>query len=206
MFAKVPYVRYFFGKMYFCGKVWNTIERVVHLSGMVGVILLKVPYARQFFDPCLNELMYGKVPYVRYIFVLWVCLLAVQSTVCPVLFMFPGRQIVGLLDVCFKSALCSLLQLHLFNSQLVITYHMFSFSSRRTYVCEYFDYAYVGVNKEVGKDWNNRFISFIPFLCGLTLDLSQQLRSICELESSSKLLFQQSVEDVQQVCLCTSFA
>ena len=46
MFAKVPYVRYFFGKMYFCGKVWNTIERVVHLSGMVGVILLKVPYAR----------------------------------------------------------------------------------------------------------------------------------------------------------------
>jgi hypothetical protein len=89
---------------------------------------------------------------------------------------------------------------------LIITYHMFSFSSRRTYVCEYFDYVYVGVNKEVGKDWNNRFISFIPFLCGLTLELSQQLRSICELESSSKLLFQQSVEDVQQVCLCTSFA
>ena len=77
---------------------------------------------------------------------------------------------------------------------------MFSFSRRRTYVCEYFDYAYVVVNKEVGKDWNNRFISFIPFLCGLTLELSQQLRSICELESSSKLLFQQSVEDV---CLCT---
>ena len=33
--------------------------------------------------------------------------------------------------------------------------------------------------------------------------LPQQLRSICELESSSKLLFQQSVEDVKQVCLCT---
>ena len=33
--------------------------------------------------------------------------------------------------------------------------------------------------------------------------LPQQLCSICELESSSKLLFQQSVEDVQQVCLCT---
>ena len=48
--------------------------------------------------------------------------------------------------------------------------------------------------------------SIKKFLCGLTLELSQQLRSICELESSSKLLFQQSVEDVQQVCLCTSFA
>ena len=79
---------------------------------------------------------------------------------------------------------------------------MFSFSRRRTYVCEYFDYSYVGVNKEVSKDWNNRFISFIPFLCGLTLELSQQLRSVCELESSSKLLFKQSVDDVQKVCSC----
>ena len=79
---------------------------------------------------------------------------------------------------------------------------MFSFSRRRTYVCEYFEYCYIGVNKEAGKDWNNRFISFIPFLCGLTLELSQQLRSVCELESSAKLLFQQSVDDVQKVCSC----
>ena len=69
-------------------------------------------------------------------------------------------------------------------------------------MCEYFDYSYVGVNKEVGKDWNNRFISFILFLCGLRLELSQQLRSVCELESSAKLLFQQSVDDVQKVCSC----
>ena len=79
---------------------------------------------------------------------------------------------------------------------------MFSFSRCRMYVCEYFDYSYIGVNKEVSKDWNNRFISFIPFLCGLTLELSQQLRSVCELESSAKLLFQQSVDDVQKVCSC----
>ena len=72
-------------------------------------------------------------------------------------------------------------------------------------MCEYFDYSYIGDNKEVGKDWNNCFTSFIPFLCGLTLELSQQLCSICELESSSKLLFQQSVDDVQKVCSCMPF-
>ena len=60
-------------------------------------------------------------------------------------------------------------------------------------------YVYVGVNKEVGKDWNNRFIAFIPFLCGLTLELSHHLSSISELESSSKLLFQQNMADVKQV-------
>ena len=43
------------------------------------VILLKVPYARYFLDPCLIGLIYGKVPYVRYIFVWWVCHLSFQS-------------------------------------------------------------------------------------------------------------------------------
>ena len=36
---------------------------------------------------------------------------------------------------------------------------------RRCYVCSFFDYKYVGSNKNEGKDWNNRFIYFIPFLC-----------------------------------------
>ena len=66
-------------------------------------------------------------------------------------------------------------------------------------MCDFFDYACVGVSKEVGKDWNNRFIAFIPFLCGLTLELSHHLSSICALESSSELLFQQSMDDVKQV-------
>ena len=65
-------------------------------------------------------------------------------------------------------------------------------------MCNVFD-AYVGVSKEVRKDWNNHFIAFIPFLCGLTLELSHHLSSICVLESSSKLLFQQSMDDVKQV-------
>ena len=71
----------------------------------------------------------------------------------------------------------------------------------RTYVCNFFDYAYVHVrvSKEVGKDWNNCFIAVIPFLCGLTLELSHHLCSICVLESSSKLLFQQNMDDVKQV-------
>ena len=74
------------------------------------------------------------------------------------------------------------------------------FQAQDICVCNFFDYSYIGVSKEVSKDWNNCFIAFIPFLCGLTLELSHHLRSICELESSSKLLFQQSIDDVKQVC------
>ena len=37
-----------------------------------------------------------------------------------------------------------------------------------SHVCSFFDYQYVGVSKDAGKEWNNHFILFIPFLCGLT--------------------------------------
>ena len=43
---------------------------------------------------------------------------------------------------------------------------------RRCYVCSCFDCKYVGSNKKEGKDWNNRFIYFIPFFCGLTPQLA----------------------------------
>ena len=69
----------------------------------------------------------------------------------------------------------------------------------------FFDYTYVGVGKEAGKDWNNRFITFVPFLCGFTLELSESLASICKLESSSKLLFQQTKEELMKV-LCIYLA
>ena len=39
----------------------------------------------------------------------------------------------------------------------------------------------MSVSKDVGKDWNNHFIAFIPFLCGLILEFSHHLSSICSL-------------------------
>ena len=51
--------------------------------------------------------------------------------------------------------------------------------------------ALMWVSKEAGKDWDNCFISFIPFLC-LMLEVAQAQASVSELKSSSKLLFQQS--------------
>ena len=69
-------------------------------------------------------------------------------------------------------------------------------SRRRTYVCTFFDYTYAGIGKEVGKEWNSRFITFVPFLCGLTVELAAALTTLCELESSQELLFQQSKQDL----------
>ena len=74
---------------------------------------------------------------------------------------------------------------------------------RRSHVCSYFDYTYVGVSKDSGKDWNNRFILFIPFLCGLTHELSSKLLDICSLESQQLLLFQKPKEELQQVLSMT---
>ena len=69
---------------------------------------------------------------------------------------------------------------------------------RRCYVCSLFDYKYVS-NKNEGKDWNNRFIYFIPFFCGLTPQLAITLSELCALESSQLLLFQQSKAEILQV-------
>ena len=69
----------------------------------------------------------------------------------------------------------------------------------------YYTYVHVGVGKEAGKYWNNRFITFVPFLCGLTVKLAEGLASICKLESSSKLLFQQTKEELIKV-LCNCLA
>ena len=46
----------------------------------------------------------------------------------------------------------------------------------------------LGFYKEAGKDWINYFINFIAFLCGLTLELAQGLRNLCEEENYSKVL------------------
>ena len=70
---------------------------------------------------------------------------------------------------------------------------------RRCYVCSFFDYKYVGSNKNEGKDWNNRFIYFIQFLCGLTPQLAIKLSELCALESSQLLLFQKSKAEILQV-------
>ena len=72
---------------------------------------------------------------------------------------------------------------------------------RQSYVCSFFDYQYVGVSKDAGKEWNNRFILFVPFLCGLTSALAAKLLEISSLESQQLLLFQQPKEDLQKV-LC----
>ena len=42
------------------------------------------------------------------------------------------------------------------------------------------DHTYVGVGKDVGKDWNACFITFVPFLCGLTVKLYVFIASLCE--------------------------
>ena len=70
---------------------------------------------------------------------------------------------------------------------------------RRTYVCTFFNYTYAGIGKEVGKEWNSRFITFVPFLCGLMVELAAALTTLCELEPSQELLFQQSKQDLEQV-------
>ena len=70
---------------------------------------------------------------------------------------------------------------------------------RCCYVCSFFDYKYVGSNKNEGKDWNNRFIYFIPLLCGLTPQQAINLSELCALESSQLLLFQQSKAEKLQV-------
>ena len=71
---------------------------------------------------------------------------------------------------------------------------------RRCYVCSFFDCKYVGSNKNEGKDWNNRFIYFIRFFCGLTPpQLAITLSELCALESSQLLLFQKSKAEILQV-------
>ena len=82
---------------------------------------------------------------------------------------------------------------HITNKLLLHTFR------RRCYVCSFFDYKYVGSNKNEGKDWNNRFIYFIPFFCGLTPQLAIKLSELCALESSQLLLFQQSKAEILQV-------
>ena len=57
------------------------------------------------------------------------------------------------------------------------------------------------MGKEVGKEWNSRFITFIPFLCGLTSELAFALTTLCEMESNQELLFQQTKEDILKVLL-----
>ena len=57
------------------------------------------------------------------------------------------------------------------------------------------------MGKEVGKEWNSRFITFIPFLCGLTSELAFALTTLCEMESNQELLFQQTKEDIVKVLL-----
>ena len=57
------------------------------------------------------------------------------------------------------------------------------------------------MGKEVGKEWNSRFIAFIPFLCGLTSELALALTTLCEMESNQELLFQQTKEDIVKVLL-----
>ena len=57
------------------------------------------------------------------------------------------------------------------------------------------------MGKEVGKEWNSRFITFIPFLCGLTSELALALTTLCEMESNQELLFQQTKEDIVKVLL-----
>ena len=58
------------------------------------------------------------------------------------------------------------------------------FFRRRTYCCSFFDYTYCGGGKEVGKEWNSRFIALIPFQCGLTSELAFALTTLCEMESN----------------------
>ena len=77
-----------------------------------------------------------------------------------------------------------------------LLFHTFK---RRCYVCSFFDFKYVGSNKNEGKDWNNWFIYFIPFFCGLTPQLAITLSELCALESSQLLLFQQSKAEILQV-------
>ena len=99
-----------------------------------------------------------------------------------------------------KSCLFLILNINVF---CLKPFLVFSFMCR-TYVCGFFHYTYIGVNKDTGKELNNWFITFIPFLGSLTLELSEALSSICLLESSSKLLFQQCKEDlikVLSICL-----
>ena len=57
------------------------------------------------------------------------------------------------------------------------------------------------MGKEVGKEWNSRFIAFIPFLCGLTSELALALTTLCKMESNQELLFQQTKEDILKVLL-----
>ena len=61
---------------------------------------------------------------------------------------------------------------------------------RRSHICSFFDYQYVGVSKDAGKEWNNRFILFVPFLFRLTSVLTLKLLEISSLESQQLLLFQ----------------
>ena len=65
--------------------------------------------------------------------------------------------------------------------------------------CYYFDCTYAGIGKEVGEQWNSRFMTFIPFLCDLSVELAAALTNLCTLESSEELLFQQLKQDLEQV-------
>ena len=116
-----------------------------------------------------------KVPYIRYVFgymcVLW------KSTMHPVVWL-----------VCFKSTIHLVLQVNLFHIYAALASHIYVFLPS---TCLFLSGAghmsaisLTMVSKDVRKDWNNHFIAFIPFLCGLTLELSHHLSGITHGKSS----------------------
>ena len=71
---------------------------------------------------------------------------------------------------------------------------------RRTKVCSFWDYKYIGTSKSTAPMWNNKFIYFVPFLCSITTDICDELEEICKLEAEGALLFQKPVDEIKQVC------
>ena len=136
-----------------------------------------------------------------------------KSTVCPVDFV----DMSFLWQGCTPSTVHLVYVVHVVNVPVMLEKYRTSgmsfhcawtlslgFSFRcRAYVCGFFDYTFVGVIKEAGKDWNNRFITFVLFLSGLTLELSEALSSICKFNSSPLPSCQQTKEDlIKAVCIC----
>lgn len=75
----------------------------------------------------------------------------------------------------------------------------FVLNRRRSYVCNYFGYQYIGTKKDTAPEWNNRFIAFVPFLCSLTSDAATKLKQLMLLESTGSLLFQKSIPEMKEV-------
>ena len=188
-FGKVPYVRYVLDML--CAKC------VMEKDRTFGICWTYCSYG-VCFKRTVRPVYFGYGGCV-------LCFKILKSTVCLVYF---GYVVCGKL-VCYEKVLYFWYMLEMLEMLFVwslclkvpyiryfnltrfifpITWHTYSYhqcvsslARRRTYVCKYFDYAYVGVRKDIGKDWNNHFIAFTPFLCGLTLELSHHLPSICAL-------------------------